>query len=99
MFSNKKNEIFRYIYNDEDSLRQAFIIPGIDRFKINKIFSDHKGNHSIISLQLFQSKTNFYFNHKLNKFKECNRMKDLIIEEISWDENTSEFSTNVYYYV
>jgi hypothetical protein len=34
-----------------------------------------------------------YFNHKTNKFKECAKLKDVFIETIAWDENSSEFSS------
>ena len=95
LFTNKKNEIFRYIIDDEDSLRQAFIIPSIDKLQISKIFSDFKGNHSIIGLQYLQIKVNYYFNHKTNKFKELPKLKDNLIETIAWDENSTELSSNV----
>jgi hypothetical protein len=95
IFSNKKNEIFRYIFNDEESLQQAFIIPNIDRFQIYRIFSDFKGNHTIITLQYLQTRVNYYFNHKTLKFRECSKLKDVCIEVIAWDDNSSELSTNV----
>ena len=99
MFSNKKNEIYRWIFEDPESTKQVFPIPPVlEKLQVSKIFCESKGYHSIIFLSSAQNKLSYYFHLKSQKFKELNKLKDVHIESLAFDESKStEFSTNVYF--
>ena len=65
MFSNKKNEVFRWVFNEEDSLKQAYNIPLQDKEKgvFTKFFCEPRGNHTIFR----HNKGIFYFNIRIAK--------------------------------
>lgn len=94
MFSNKKSEVFRWIYNDDESLKQAYNIPMQEKERgvFSKFFCEPKGNHTIFR----HNKNMFYFNIRSNRIKELFKLKEFTVESIGWDEkSTNEFNTNV----
>lgn len=97
IFSNKKNEIFRWIFDDPESTKQVYPLPAvIEKLFISKIFCDSKGNHTIIFLSNAQVKMSFYFHFKSQKFKELQKLKDIQIESLAFDEvKSNEYTTNV----
>lgn len=97
MFSNKKNEIFRWIFEDPESTKQVFQLPPvIEKLYVSKIFCENKGNHTIIFLSNSQVKMSFYFNIRSNKFKELQKLKDIQIESVAFDDiKSNDYSTNV----
>jgi hypothetical protein len=97
IFSNKKNEIFRWIFDDPESTKQLFQIPPvIEKLYVSKIFCDSKGHHTIIFLSNSQVKLSFYLHIRSNKLKELQKLKDIQIESIAFDDSKStESSTNV----
>jgi hypothetical protein len=95
LIATKKNEIFKYIYDDANSLRQSYQVPN-EKAQIYKVFVDQKGHHIFITMQYQTSKLNYYCNNKTLKFKELTKLKDFAIESIAFDDNKStEFSTDV----
>jgi hypothetical protein len=94
MISNRKNEIIRWIFSEDESLKQAYNIPMQEKEKAvwTKFFCEPKGNHTI-----FKHNNNmYYFNIRSTKIKELFKLKEIKVESIGWDEkNMNEFNTNV----
>lgn len=97
IFANKKNEIFRWIFDDLESTKQVYQLPPVpEKLLVSKIFCDQKGHHTIIYLSNSQVKMCFYFHHRAQKFKELQKLKDLQIESLSFDEaKSTEYTTSV----
>jgi hypothetical protein len=94
--SNKKNEIYRWTY-DNESVRQAYNIPMADKVKgvFTRFFCEPKGYHTI-----FRHNTSVYYFHiKSQKIKELFKLKEILVESIGWDEHNGEHSTNVRFWV
>ena len=95
LFSNKKNEIFRWIFNEEESLNNAYSIPlqEKERGYFTKFFCENKGNHTIFK----HNKSVFYFHLKASKIKELFKLREINVESIAFDERASDTSnsTNV----
>jgi len=91
--SNKKNEIFRWVFNDSESIKNAYNIPIMEREKgtYTKFFCEPKGNHTIFK----HNKNFYYFNIKSNKIRELSKLKDIGLESIGWDDKSTELTTNV----
>lgn len=100
IFSNKKNEIYRWMFEDPESTKQIYPLPAvIEKLYVSKIYCDNNGYHSIIFLSNSQVKMSFYFHLKSQKFKELSKLKDIQIESLSFDEvKSTEFTTNVITY-
>ena len=93
VLSNKKNEVFRWVFTDNDSLNQAYNIPMQEKEKgvFTKFFCEPRGNHTIFR----HNKNVYYFNIRSNKIKELFKLREVPVESIGWDErNTSESTTN-----
>jgi hypothetical protein len=92
IMSNKKNEVFRWTYDDE-SLRHAYSIPMQEREKgvFTKFFCEPRGYHTLFK----HNKNLYYFHIRSNKIKELFKLKEINVESIGWDERCSELSTNV----
>src|SRR5690349_18821585 len=92
ILSNKKNEIFRWTY-DNESAKQAYNIPMQEKEKgiMTKFFCEPKGYHTIFR----HNRSVYYFHIKSTKIKELFRLKEIVVESIGWDEECGEHSTNV----
>lgn len=93
ILSNKKNEIFRWVFNDYESIKNAYSIPLMEREKgtYTKFFCEHRGHHCIFK----HNKNFYYFNIRSSRIKELTKLKDLGLESIGWDDKSTENSTNV----
>ncbi|CAL8085718.1 unnamed protein product [Calicophoron daubneyi] len=59
--------------------------------RVNNLFLDPMGWHTIISMQ---SGANFYTNRGMKKVRPLNKAKDLLIDSVAWNQhNTDETST------
>lgn len=89
---NRKNELFKWVFDQEDSLKTPFVLPLIEKEKgyNAKIFCDNKSCHSIIRY----NKSYVYFNSKFNKTKLLPKLADLTILSIAFDEKALENSPN-----
>lgn len=97
MISNKKNEVYRWIFNNDESIKNSYTIPLQEREKgvFTKFFCEPNGNHTIIK----HNKYMFYFNFESQKIKELYRLRDINIESIAWEDKSTINSTNVFFYV
>jgi hypothetical protein len=94
MLSNKKNEIYRWIFNYEDSLKIPYTIPIPDKEKgyQSKFFCDQRSYHTIIK----QNRYYYYFNSKTSKIKQLVKLNDVNVESVAWDETSgSEFGNSL----
>jgi hypothetical protein len=91
--SNKKNEIYRWIFSDYESIKNAYNIPLLEKEKATntKFFCEPKGNHTIFK----HNKNFYYFNIKSYKIKELTKLRDIGLKSIGWDDKSTENSTNV----
>lgn len=91
ILSNKKNEVFRWVFNDDESLKQAYNIPLLEKEKgvFSKFFCEPRGNHTIIR----HNKGVYYFNIRSSKIKELFKLKEISVESIGWDERNNSDST------
>jgi hypothetical protein len=91
MFSNKKNEVIRWVFSEEDSLKQAYSIPLQDKEKgvFTKFFCEPRGNHTIFR----HNKGVYYFNIRSSKIKELFKLREVVVESIGWDEKNNSEST------
>lgn len=92
IISNKKNEVFRWIFDQDDSLRTAHSIPLPDksRGQVTKFYIDNKGNHTIFKHNSYY----FYFNIQSQKIKQIHKLNDVSVESVAFDETAGENSTN-----
>ncbi len=98
ILANKSREIFRWVFNDDSSLKYGYTIPITEpKAKVNKIFCSNNGYHTIITVEGKENYFAFYLNSRSNKIRELFKVKDqnILIECVGWDERCNEFSTNV----
>ena len=98
MLATKQREIWRWVFNDDASLKNSYSLPiNESKAHVNKIFSDNKGHHNIITVEGKENYFAFYLNYKSNKIRELFKIKDInvLIESVGWDERCSDNSTNV----
>lgn len=92
IISNKLNKVFRWIYDQDDSLRTAYSIPLPDKERghFSRFFCQQKGYHTIFKHNRYY----YYFNIHSNSIKLLHKLNDLIIESIAFNENAGEYSTD-----
>lgn len=92
LISNKKNEVFRWIFDKDTSIRNTYSIPlpEKERGASTKFFCDQSGNHTIFK----HNRYFFYFNIQSEKIKLLTKFSDINIESVAFDESASEQSTN-----
>lgn len=90
--TTKKNELYRWVYNQDDSLKTAYNFPFAEKEKAyySKIFCDFKSNHAIVK----QNTKYYYFNSKYLKLKLLTKLSDINVESIAFDETAGENSPN-----
>lgn len=88
IFSNKKNEVFRWIFNEDDSMNNAYNIPMQEKEKgvFTKFFCEPRGNHTIIK----HNKNIYYFHLRSSKILPLLKLRDINVESIGWDEKAAD---------
>jgi len=93
MLTNKKNEIYRWVFKNEDSLKIPHNIPILFKEKgcQSKIFCDQRSYHTIIK----QNRYYYYFNSKTSKIKQLVKLNEVNVESLAWDETSGEFGNSL----
>lgn len=92
LVTNKRSELYRWVFDQDDSLKQPFNLPLPEKEKgfFSKIFCDLKSYHSIIRY----NKHYFYFNTRSQKLKQLTRLSDISVESVAFDETAMDSSPN-----
>lgn len=92
LIANKKNELFCWIFDQDESLRTAIQIPLPEKEKGYQaiFYTDKNSLHSIFKYNRYY----FYFNTRAGKVKLLNKLNDLNVESIAFDNNANDACTN-----